>query len=460
MTQRTIVAANRLPVRRTPDGWKRSPGGLVTALTPILQEHHGTWVGWDGLPNGQSQPFEHDGLDHLPVCLDQADIDEYYLGFCNATIWPLFHDAIRTARFRRLWWRAFHRVNQRFAEAVIQAATKPDDVIWIHDYQLLLVPQMVRRQLETARIDFFLHIPFPPPEVFARLPWRTQIIEGLLGADVVGFQTERAAGNFKRAAAEFADATETPDGLIHSAGMTRVVVAPISIDVEAFDEAARSERALERIPSIRRDLGDPDLIVLGVDRLDYTKGIDVRLEAFETLLEAQPELADTTRFVQISVPSRESIGDYAEMRAQIELIVGRINGAFGGRHHMPVHYIYESLPREDLVAYYRVADVMCVTPLADGMNLVAKEYVSSRINGDGVLMLSEFAGAANELPEAVLVNPYDIDGMARAMSAAFAMDEKERRRRMAAMRTTVANNDVHHWAAAAMGTDLLVEETQ
>jgi trehalose-6-phosphate synthase len=325
-----------------------------------------------------------------------------------------------------------------------------DETVWVHDYQLMLVPKMVRDRASDCRIRFFLHVPFPPIEVYARLPWRREILEGLLGAEVVGFQTERAARNFAEAVATFTDREVTKDSVGGGPRSTHLVTAPISIDVGDFERIAGAPEAKERSEQLRRRLGDPSRIVLGVDRLDYTKGIDVRLLAFEALLDGSPQLAADTRFIQIAVPSRESIDDYAAMRSRIEEIAGRINGAHGGHHVMPVHYIHGALHREDLVAYYGAADVMCVTPLADGMNLVAKEYVASRVDGGGVLVLSEFAGAAHELEAALLVNPYDVEGVVRALDRAIEMPASDRANRMQILRRAVHANDVHTWVRRAL----------
>ncbi len=453
ISQRIIVAANRLPVSRVGDEWQRSPGGLVSALTPILQESDGVWIGWGGSVDDDLEPFRHDGIEHIPVAMSPEEIENHYLGFSNETIWPLFHDAIRTPDYHRHWWRTYKEVNRRFAEAIV-SATKPDDLIWIHDYQLLLVPGIVRELAPELESRFFLHIPFPPVELYARLPWRTQVIEGMLGADVVGFQTKRGAGNFTNAALAFTDAETTDRGLRLNGHDSKVVATPISIETDKFEKLAASESTQTMVQQIRNDLGNPEVILLGADRLDYTKGINVRLRAFETLLDRDPGLADRLKFVQIGVPSRTSIGDYAAMKQEIEQIAGRINSMYGSRHKLPVHYIYESLTPADLVAYYSAADVMVVTPFADGMNLVAKEYVASRIHGGGVLLLSEFAGAAQEFRDALLVNPYDIDGMASWMMKAITMEPEEGHRRMESMRRVVKKHDVHLWAHLALGSDL------
>lgn len=447
------MAANRLPVHRVDNGWERSPGGLVSALAPILQRTNGVWIGWTGSADEAIDPFRSDGIENIPVPLSGQEVDDHYLGFSNRTIWPLFHYAIRTPEYHRHWWRSYQAVNRRFAEAIV-AVAKPDDLVWIHDYQLLLVPSMLRELAPDLESRFFLHIPFPPVELYARLPWRAQIIESLLGADVVAFQTPRGAGNFRNAAISFSEAVRGDDGLTLLDRSTRVVVSPISIETEIFENLAASDETAKKVVQIRTELGDPEVILLGADRLDYTKGIDVRLRAFETLLELYPDLADRVKFVQIGVPSRASIGNYVEMKEEIEQIVGRINSMHGSRHKLPVHYVYESLTPAELVAYYRAADVMVVTPFADGMNLVAKEYVASRSDGGGVLLLSEFAGAAQEFLEALLVNPYDIDGMAMQMLKAIEMDPAEAKRRMEEMRQVVHAHDVHFWARSALASDL------
>jgi len=429
--------------------WQVSPGGLVAALTPLLEQTSGTWIGWPGVSGSQVEPFTHRGIDLIPVPLDAADLEEYYLGFSNATVWPLFHDAIRTAEFHRTWWRAYQRVNQRFAEAAA-AEARPGDLVWVQDYQLQLVPQMIRDLRPDVRIAFYLHIPFPPVEIYARNPWRRQLIEGVLGSDLVGFQTRLASANFLRATQAFTDHHVEDDVVQRNDGRAlRVITAPVSIDVGAFRSLAQSRDMKRRIRRLREQLGDPAHVFLGADRLDYTKGIDVRLRAFQTFLEQNPERAADTTFVQVAVPSRDVLDDYEEMRQQIEQMVGHINGSYGGRHLQPVQYIYESLPRDALVAYYGLADVMCVTPLRDGMNLVAKEYVTCH-SDDGVLILSEFAGVANELEGALQVNPYDIDGMASTFRAAIEVPKADRRRRMRAMRAQIEQHDMRAWVAANM----------
>ncbi|MBN2113337.1 MAG: bifunctional alpha,alpha-trehalose-phosphate synthase (UDP-forming)/trehalose-phosphatase [Acidimicrobiia bacterium] len=451
MSGRVVAVANRLPVRRTAaGGWEISPGGLVSALAPILRDSGGAWIGWSGVPDDHPEPFVHDGIAQHAVPLSAAEYADYYLGFCNSSLWPLYHDAIREAEFRPDWWEAYRSVNRRFAQAVA-AQHDPGDLTWVHDYQLQLVPALLRRLQPNARIGYFLHIPFPPVEIFARLPWRRQILSGLLGADVIGFQTERSLGNFLAAAERFTDAVVGRRALAVGGRWVQVQCAPISIDTAGYEALAAQPRVRRRAAEIRAEIGRPARILLGADRLDYTKGIDVRLLALERLLEQQPRLAEEIVLIQIASPSREPIGDYEAMRARIEQLVGRINGSHGAAHTVPVHYVYGNLPTEELVAYFVLADVMCVTPLADGMNLVAKEYVASRPADEGVLLLSEFAGAAAELEGALLVNPYDLEGLAAAMAAALEMSPGEQAARLRAMRTRVRLHDVHAWAAHCLG---------
>ncbi len=400
-------------------------------------------MGWTGIADHAPDPFTYDGIDHRPVRLSEEEVDGYYYGFCNRTLWPLYHDALRTPEYHRHWWGPYRDVNRRFAEEAA-SVLDPGDVAWVQDYQLQLVPGMLRELTKGVTVGFYLHIPFPPVELFARLPWRREILEGLLGADVIAFQTRLGRHNFARSAKRFAGAEGGTRQLRIGDRIVRLKTAPISIDTKRFVEAAGSPSVQAIAASLRNELGQDRTIVLGVDRLDYTKGIDVRLRAFETLLESHQ--ANDLVFVQIAVPSREEVGDYSAMRSKIEQIVSRINGDHARPGHIPVHYLYRNLPFEELVAYYTAADVMTVTPLRDGLNLVAKEYVASRIGGDGVLVLSEFAGAAQELQSAVLVNPHDLDGVAAALEQAVAMPEAEQQQRMKRMRRQVQTHDVFDWA--------------
>ena len=456
-----IVVSNRLPVDRVVDAegvatWQRSPGGLVTALEPVMKASEGAWVGWAGKPDLDLAPFTDNGTYLVPVTLSPSEIEQYYEGFSNDTLWPLYHDVIAPPSFHREWWDAYVSVNQRFADASARIAA-PGATVWVQDYQLQLVPKMLREQRPDLTIGFFNHIPFPPYGIYAQLPWRKQVIEGLLGADVIGFQRVADAGNFSRAVRRlFGYATRTPE--IHvpdGPSGHRTVIAkafPISIDVASFEELARRPEVQARAQQIRDDLGNPSTIMLGVDRLDYTKGIRHRLKAFGELLRDGATKPGETVLVQVASPSRERVAAYMQLRDEIELTVGRLNGTYATISHPVVSYLHHGYPREEMVALYLAADVMLVTALRDGMNLVAKEYVACRHDEDGVLLLSEFAGAADELKNALLVNPHDIDGLKESMLQAVRMPQRERTTRMRALRRRLVDNDVARWSQSFLDT--------
>ncbi|QAY69164.1 bifunctional alpha,alpha-trehalose-phosphate synthase (UDP-forming)/trehalose-phosphatase [Xylanimonas protaetiae] len=457
-----VVVANRLPVDFSlhPGGgvdWQRSPGGLVTALEPVMQAADGAWVGWSGAPDLAADPFDADGMRLVPVTLSASEIERYYEGFSNDTLWPLYHDVVATPTYHRQWWDAYRRVNQRFADAAAAQAA-PGAVVWVHDYQLQLVPRLLREQRPDLRIGFFDHIPFPPVELFQQLPWRRQIVEGLLGADLVGFQRGGDASNFVRAVRRLTDhTTRGPIVTIDAdrsrpARHVRAGAFPISIDSTRFDALARTPEVQARAKEIRTELGDPDVVMLGVDRLDYTKGIRHRIKAYGELLDDGRVDAARTTLVQVASPSRENVGAYQELREHVEVLVGRINGEFGELGHSAIHYLHHSYPPEEMAALYLAADVMLVTSLRDGMNLVAKEYVAARSDEQGVLVLSEFTGAADELPSgALLVNPHDIEGMKDAIVQAARMTEREQRRRMRRLRRKVMADDVAKWSQGFLG---------
>ncbi|MHA6796874.1 alpha,alpha-trehalose-phosphate synthase (UDP-forming) [Pseudonocardia bannensis] len=447
-----VVVANRLPVdlERAPDGsqrWKRSPGGLVTALEPMLRSREGAWIGWPGLADADVEPLVEDGLQLHPVRLCAQEVQDYYEGFSNGTLWPLYHDVVAPPAFHRHWWQAYVRVNQRFAETVAEVAAE-GATIWVQDYQLQLLPAALRELRPDLRIGFFLHIPFPPTELFMQLPWRREIVEGLLGADLVGFHTPGGVRNFRWLATHLAGAKagHGRNEILVDERPVRIGAFPISIDSAALDQLSRSDSVRKRAAEIRADLGDPEKIVLGVDRLDYTKGIDVRLLAFQELLEEGRISSEDTVMVQLATPSRERVEHYQRMRNDIEQSVGRINGEFSRVGFPAVHYLHQSLPREELAAFFLAADVMLVTPLRDGMNLVAKEYVACRHDLGGALVLSEFAGAAIELAQAFQVNPHDTDGVKNTLYEALTVTPEEGRKRMKALRRQVMTHDVDRWA--------------
>ena len=440
-----VVVANRLPVHRTDSGWETSPGGLVSALMPILQRRRGVWVGWAGTATSEPAAFTHDGLYNVPVPLSEEEVRDYYEGFSNSTLWPLYHDACQQPQFHRHWWRPYVAVNERFAEIAAREAAPGANVL-VQDYHLQLVPGMLRQARPDLRIGFFLHIPFPPVELFAQLPWRQRILEGLLGADVVGFQSRNGAQNFNRLVNRYTQYRGVGSSIDVEGRPVQVREFPISIDYKKIERLASDPATIQRAAEIRAELGENRTVMLGVDRLDYTKGIDQRLRALHEILRAGRHTVRDLVLVQVSVPSREKVDEYIEIRERIETLVGHINGEFGDVGKMPVHYLRRSLPLEELVAYYVAADVMLVTPLRDGMNLVAKEYCASRRDDTGVLVLSEFTGSANELERAVLVNPHDIDGMAATIERAIAMPRAEQVRRMRSLRQRVRKRTVYDWA--------------
>ena len=384
------------------------------------------------------------------MALSRREVEHYYHGFANRTLWPLLHGLIEQPLFERRWWTAYREVNERFAAVEAHGG----GLRWVHDYQLMLVPSLLRRA-QTGPIRFFLHVPFPPPEIYARLPWREQLLEGLLGADVVSFHTDAYRDNFLRTCARLREDVRI-EGKTIALARRRVLTAahPISIDARTLAQDARSNATERHLRGLRAQFGGRR-ILLGVDRLDYTKGIIERLRTIELLLEERPELRGLFAFVQIAVPSRGEVREYRELRRKVEELVGRINGRFtdpGG--DVPVHYLYRGVPYERLLAYYRLADVGLVTPLADGMNLVAKEFVTAQAAGDGAgaLVLSEFTGAADELHDALVCNPYDLAGLAGAIELALALDENDRRRRIERMAATITRRDVHWWTEQELAT--------
>ena len=440
-----VVVANRLPVHATDQGWETSPGGLVSALMPILQQRKGVWVGWAGTASDDVASFTHDGLVNVPVPLSAEEVRDYYEGFSNSTLWPLYHDACQQPQFHRHWWRPYVTVNERFAEIAAREAAPGANVL-VQDYHLQLVPGMLRQARPDLRIGFFIHIPFQPVELFAQLPWRQRILEGLLGADVVGFQSKNGAQNFMRLVNRYTRYRGASQSIDVDGRPVQVREFPISIDFENIDQIAANPTTIQRAKEIRSELGEDRTIMLGVDRLDYTKGIDQRLRALHEVLGSGRHSVDDLVLVQVSVPSREKVDEYIEIRERIETLVGHINGEFGEVGKVPVHYLRRSLPLEELVAYYLAADIMLVTPLRDGMNLVAKEYCAARRDDTGVLVLSEFTGSANELERAVLVNPHDIDGMAATIERAIAMPRAEQSRRMRSLRQRIRRRTVYDWA--------------
>jgi trehalose 6-phosphate synthase len=466
---RLIVVSNRLPIvlAKAEGRWTLRPGtgGLVSALAPVLTHRGGLWIGWPGLPLENEDGWQavlaggrdERGYDLVPVPLAEDEVKGFYEGFSNGVLWPLFHDLVSRCDFDPAYWYAYLSANRKFAAAVC-ARSRTGDFIWVQDYQLIHVAQAVREQsAEPRRIGFFLHIPFPPLDIFVRLPWRAQILNALLAYDLLGFQTARDSRNFLTCLRHLVPEIDIEEGEAlagvviggggGSGGRTvRVGAFPIGIDDQSYESSARSAEVVRRMEELRSRMGDAHL-VLGVDRLDYTKGLPERLEAFRNALQRYPDLREKVILMQYVVPSRENVPEYQALKTTIDHLVGEINGELSTPGWVPVHYHYKSLKRRDLVAFYRMALSAFITSLKDGMNLVAKEFCACQVDSRcGTLILSEFAGAAAQLQAgALLVNPHDIEGMADALHRAFTMSEEERRRRMDGMRRIISDQDVFWW---------------
>ena len=455
MGPRLILVSNRLPVTVKVDRGDvtvaRSAGGLATGLRRPHEESGGPWVGWPGdvsrLTAAQRERLDAHlaDLHCVPVHLTSAEVTKYYDGFSNSVLWPLFHYLLDRIPPHSQEWDVYRAVNEKFADAVARTY-RPGDLIWVHDYQLTLVPAMLRARIPAATIGFFLHIPFPASEILRILPWRERVVEGMLGADLIGFHTYTYRSHFASSTLRILGIATNEDDRVYLDGREiRLGVFPIGVDSQTFCALAEDPDVLREVAETR-DHARGERILLGIDRLDYTKGIQRRLLAFGRLLEREPKWRGRVRLVQVCVPSRDKVQSYQAYRRQVNELVGQINGAYSTVDWVPIHYVYRPLSEKQVVALYRAADVMLVTPLRDGMNLVAKEFVTCRTDGDGVLVLSEFAGAAVEMGEALQVNPYDIDAMAQAFGEARAMPEEERRLRMGALRHRIVSRDVHHWA--------------
>ena len=432
--------------------WRRSPGGLVTALEPVMRAANGAWIGWPGSAGPAPEPFDVEGMHLVSVGLSEAEVTDFYEGFCNATLWPLYHDVIVPPVFHRPWWESYVTVNRRFALAAAgQAAAGA--TVWVNDYQLQLVPGMLRAMRSDVRIGFFNHIPFPGYEIFAQLPWRRQIVEGLLGSDLLGFQRHSDTANFLRACRRATGRT-TRGSLVRVPGPAgvrevRAAAFPVSIDVGGLRQAGQ--------PRGRPGPGAGDPGGARQARRRPAGRRPPRLYEGHPAPPRAPTVSCSTRagwkppgavLIQVASPSRERVEQYRLLRDEVEGTVGRINGDHGELGSTPVHYLHQSYPREEMAALYLAADVMLVTSLRDGMNLVAKEYVACRNDETGALVLSEFTGASDELVGAFLVNPHDIEGLKDTIVRAVTVSPAEARRRMRSMRRRVYEHDVAHWAAS------------
>ncbi len=469
-----VLLANRAPIRHMPAGWQAALGGLVSALLPVLEARGGAWVAMrepgDLAPLAQRYPEADPTLTVRRVPLDEAEFEDYYNGMSNQVLWPLAHYLVNHVAPERAFRGAYRAINRRFAEAALEAAASGETAsgapvqFWVQDYHLMLVPELLRQRRPEARIGHFWHIPWPAPEVFRILPSARELMRGMLGSDLVGFHTDGDAENFRESARDLLGATLDGHDVLWDGRRVRAEPHPIGIDVDAFEAFGRDEAIAHEARTFRREVVG-EHIILGVDRLDYTKGLLLRFEAYERFLECYPELHGRVAMFQIATPSRTGIAAYAQLKREVEQAVGRINGRFAEGAWTPIHYRYRAYTQAELAGLYRAADIALVTPLRDGMNLVAHEFGAvsgTAASGDGLaasgargtprsepgmLLLSELAGAADYLHGAVLVNPYDTDGVARALRAALDLPLAEKARRLALVREAVRGLDVHGWAS-------------
>jgi len=454
--KRLMIVSNRLPVtiekKQDTYTYKQSVGGLATAIGSFYQEFDSVWVGWPGITSDRLTREDRisvrdrlmEEYKNLPVFLSKKDLEQYYHGFSNNTIWPLFHYFSEYTEYDREQWRYYRKVNQEFFDEVMTVA-RPDDTIWIQDYHLMLLPGMLRKKLPEASIGFFLHIPFPSYEIFRLLPWREEILEGLMGSDLIGFHTYEYARHFLSSVHRLLGYDHSMS-TIHTGGrMVKVDIFPIGIDFNKFNTAASQPEVKREMTKFKKDIQERK-VVLSVDRLDYSKGLPLRLEAIDTFLKEYPEYRKKVVFIQLIVPSREQVDSYQMLKTRVDNLIGHINGHYGRVGWVPIWYFYRSLPFSKLMALYNLADVALVTPVRDGMNLVAKEYVAAKKSGKGMLVLSEMAGAAQELGEAIIVNPNDSEDIIRGLKDALEMPEEEKTAKMRSMQKRIKQYDVVRWA--------------
>jgi trehalose 6-phosphate synthase/phosphatase len=466
---RLVIVSNRLPISVTRHSgsirFQPSVGGLATGLRSFCKSHKSQWIGWPGIATDRISVHEKQQIrsklkedNCQPVFLTTADVKNFYHGFCNKTIWPLFHYFSLYTAYEDQYWKAYKQVNNIFCENVLKIV-KPDDYIWVHDYQLMLLPQLIRENLPDAQVGFFLHIPFPSFELFRLLPWREEVLNGLLGADLIGFHTYDYVRHFLSSASRMLGTEHSMGALNVGNRIVKVDAFPMGIDYERYSGAIKNPEVKKRLTTIRKKVGDRKVII-SIDRLDYTKGIIQRLEAFDLFLSQNPEYKEKVTLILVAVPSRTGVKDYMDLRKQLEGLVGRINGEHGVLGWVPVWYLYRFLPFERLVALYSIADVALVTPLRDGMNLIAKEFIATKTDGRGVLILSEMAGAASELGEAIVVNANNKGAIIEAIKAAFEMPIEEQNERNRLMQKRISRYTVTRWAHDFVESLSNVKKTQ
>jgi trehalose 6-phosphate synthase/phosphatase len=452
---RLIVMSNRAPIRvirrDSHEHIEPTVGGVGSTFLRLLEQRGGCWIAWSGGQTTASRlklPAQNPLFDLVFLKLSEREVAEYYWSMSNRGIWPLMHFMTPNCHFNARHWTTYQKVNERFAE-VAAAEAGPGDVLWIQDFHLALTPAMMRRRSPGTSIGLFWHVPFPPEQIFRILPWRAEFLRGMLGGDLIGFHIPSYATHFLNCCERILglEVDRTRGIVVNGGRHVRVGAFPLGIPVDYFEGLAQSAPVRERVQRLRRSLRTPH-VVLGVDRLDYTKGICERILGFERFLEENPKFHRRVTLVLIAVPSRTRVADYVQLKREVDEQVGRITGRYSSEGWAPIRYLYTQFGPEELSAYYAAADIALLTPLRDGMNLVAKEYIASHPDGDGTLILSEFAGAAEELPEALLVNPYNIDQIAERIKEALTMSDEMKKERMRALRSRIHNNNLEQWSSA------------
>jgi len=466
---RILIISNRLPVtvskNKNKINFTPSVGGLATGISSFHQNHDCLWIGWSGIARDKMDKNDKKEiitqlkkLKNYPVFLSQSQIEAYYDGFCNKTIWSLFHSFTQYTIYDNILWDEYKKVNKVFCHTILDVV-KPDDIIWIHDYQLMLLPQLLRQRMPNLTIGFFLHIPFPSQEIYRQLPWRREILEGILGADLIGFHTYDYVRNFLDSELRLLGNENNMGYMNYQNRMLKVDTFPMGIDYDRFSMAIKNKNTQKEVEKIREQIGGRK-IILSIDRMDYTKGIIERLKAYEIFLQENPEYLEKVILIMLAVPSRTRVEQYQNLKQQVDELIGKINGKYGTIGWSPIWYMFRSLPFPELSALYHIADIALITPLKDGMNLVAKEFIASKDNARGVLILSEMAGAANELGEALIVNPNNKLQISWALKYALNMPEKRQIKRNRIMQKRLKNYNVKKWADDFRETLMQVKNRQ
>lgn len=462
--EKTIIVSNRLPVDlKYCEGKlnvKSSSGGLATGMKSVHSEGNGIWIGWSGLTTDALSTEQELEVDQalakekcIPVSLSQYDIDNYYFGFSNAALWPLFHYFQAYTEFELKHWQSYVTVNQKFADVILEHLND-GDTVWVHDYQLLLLPELLRKKKPNITIGFFLHIPYPSYEIFRTCPWRNELLHGMLGADLIGFHTYDYVRHFISSVERIRDVEISFNEISYGNRIIKVDSFPMGIDYKKYNNAAlehnkypeNSKSELMKNLDSHNKSNEESKLILSIDRMDYTKGIPNRIKSFEYFLNKYPEYKGKVRLVMLAVPSRENVLQYQFLKRETDELVGRINGEYSTINWTPIWYFYRALPFDDLIDLYVSSDVAMVTPIRDGMNLVAKEYIATRTKNDGVLILSEMAGAAKEMHEALIVNPNNFDQTANCIKEALEMPAEEQKTRLEALQKRISRYDVERWA--------------